>query len=202
MIETLKHFNIIAFLRLIGLVLILYYFTVAFNGIVSPEGTFYSSFLDHHLNFIDWFRSSIMIAANLIAHAFGTNSYIASRQMMKVGNESEFSIWLPCLGFGVISFWISFIVNSSSTFKRKLKWCLLGIVSIWIINSIRIAFFVISVDKNWPQNTLIDHHDLFNIVAYVLIAIMMYSYTRKHKQNQALADQRLPKNLQNALPNR
>jgi exosortase/archaeosortase family protein len=202
MFETLKRFNFISFLKLIGLALVLYYFTVAFNGVVSPEGTYYSAFLDHHLNFIDSFRGSIMFVANLITHSVGTNSYIANHQLMKVGKNIEFEIWLPCLGFGIISFWISFIVNSSSTLMRKSMWCVFGILSIWFINCLRIALFIISVDKNWPQNKLIDHHDMFNLVAYLLIVTLMYSYTKNETQNQEQPFMSSSKNLRNALPNR
>lgn len=202
MIETLKYFNIIGFFKLIILVLALYYFTIGFNGIVSPEGDYYSPFLDHHLNFINWFRSSIMIVANQIAHIFGANSYIASHQIIKLGKDIEFAIWLPCLGFGIISFWISFIVNSISTIKRKLKWCALGIISIWLINCLRIAVFIISVKRNWPQNTVIDHHDIFNIVSYIFIFILIYIYSKGERKNQLVSETLPPDHLQNALPNR
>ncbi|MDB5019836.1 MAG: hypothetical protein JWQ28_963 [Pedobacter sp.] len=192
MIEILKRFDFLSVVKLVSLVLVLYYFTIGFNGIVSPEGTYYSPFLDHYLNFINWFRGSIMFVSNLIAHAFGANSSIADHQTMKLGQNIEFIIWLPCLGFGVMSFWISFIVNSSSTVKRKGIWCVLGIVAIWIINCLRIALFVVSVDRGWAENKLIDHHDLFNVAAYTLIIILMYSYTRNDNQNCEISHKYLP----------
>jgi exosortase/archaeosortase family protein len=200
MIETLKRFNFLSFLKLITLVLILYYFTIGFNRLVSPGRTYYNAFLYNHLNFIDWFRGSIMFFANIIAHAFGTKSYIATHQMMKIGKDIEFEIWLPCLGFGIISFWVSFIVNSSATLTRKCIWCVLGIVSIWFINCLRIAMLIISVDKKWPQSTLLDHHDMFNLGAYTLVILLMYSYTKNDKSKRT-TDKLLPQCPQNALSN-
>jgi exosortase/archaeosortase family protein len=181
MIQILKQFSFYSFFKLVFLVLFLYYVTVLFNGLVSPEGTHYSAFLDHYLNYISWVRQSIMYVSNFIAHLSGTNSYISGPQMMKLGKDIEVEIWLPCLGFGVMSFWISFIVNNTGTFKAKVTWAIGGIASIWLINCLRIALLLISIDRGWPQNTIIDHHTLFNLAAYICIVGLMYSYSQYNK---------------------
>jgi exosortase/archaeosortase family protein len=195
MLQTFKYFNFNSFLRLIALVLVLYYFFLGYGALVSPEGNQYSAFLDHNLNFIDWYRRTIMLFSNTIAHAFGANSYIASHQMMKLGNNIEFEIWFPCLGFGVMSFWLSFVVNSTSSLKRKIKWAGLGLIAIWLINCFRIALLIISVDRNWPQSSYIDHHDMFNVLAYTIIATFMYYYAKKDRQDLLAHKEAIPASI-------
>lgn len=195
MLQTFKFFNFKSFLKLIALVLVLYYFFLGYGALVSPEGNQYNAFLDHNLNFIDWYRRTIMLFSNTIAHAFGADSYIASHQMMKLGNNIEFEIWFPCLGFGVMSFWLSFIVNSTSSLKRKFTWAALGIVAIWFINCLRIALLIISVDRNWPQSSYIDHHDMFNIMAYIIIAMLMYYYSKNDRQELLVPNQAMPASI-------
>jgi len=195
MLQTFKFFNVKSFLKLIALVLVLYYFFLGYGALVSPEGNQYSAFLDHNLNFIDWYRRTIMVFSNTIAHAFGANSYIVSHQMMKLGNNIEFEIWFPCLGFGVMSFWLSFVVNSTSSLKRKFTWSIVGILAIWFINCLRIALLIISVDRNWPQSSYIDHHDMFNIMAYIIIAMLMYYYSKNDRQEQLEPNQGIPASI-------
>ena len=195
MLQTFKFFNFKSFLKLIALVLVLYYFFLGYGALVSPEGNQYNAFLDHNLNFIDWYRRTIMLFSNTIAHAFGADSYIASHQMMKLGNNIEFEIWFPCLGFGVMSFWLSFIVNSTSSLKRKFTWATLGIIAIWFINCLRIALLIISVDRNWPQSSYIDHHDMFNIMAYIIIAMLMYYYSKNDRQELLVPNQAMPASI-------
>lgn len=177
MIRILSFFSFKYFFKLIGYTLIFNYSAIAFNGIVSPEGSRYSSFLDQHLNFIQWIRFVIMTVSNAIANYFNTHSYISGQQLMKLDSGVEVEIWLPCLGLGIISFWIAFIITNSGNWRKKFIWCIGGIACITLINCWRISFLLISLDREWQQIINYDHHDLFNIVAYIFIAVLMYSYT-------------------------
>jgi exosortase/archaeosortase family protein len=177
-----KYFNYLYFFKLIALTIVLNYFFVTVNGLVSPEGKFYSSFVERHLDFIQLIRYLIMQTSNCIAQVFGTNSYISGLQMINIGKDIEVEIWYPCLGLGVISFWISFIVTNIGSWRKKISWCIWGIICISIINSLRIALLLISLDRGWEQNSLLDHHDMFNIAAYVLVGLLMYTYNDNGKQ--------------------
>ncbi|MEJ5961891.1 exosortase/archaeosortase family protein [Pedobacter immunditicola] len=174
-----KYFDVVHFFKFIALVLLFYYFSVAFNGLVSPEGGLYSAFLDQYLNYIDWIRSSIMYAAIVIAYNLGTEAYIVGSQLINIENVVQLNIWLPCLGLGVISFWVAFVLTNDGHWKKKLAWSLMGIVAICFINTWRIALLIIALDNKWTERISIDHHDLFNIVAYTIIVLMMYLYNRK-----------------------
>lgn len=175
--EWIKHFSFTYLFKLVGLTLILNFFSIAYHGIVSPEGARYSPFLDTYFNYIQWIRRILMETANIFSNALGTESYISGSQMMKIGTDIEVEIWLPCLGIGIMSFWTAFIITNSGDWKKKLRWWIGGIFGIYLVNCVRITLFLIALDRNWAQNTALDHHDLFNIAAYILIGLMMYSYT-------------------------
>ena len=174
-----KYFDVIHFIKFVTLVLIFYYFSIAFNGIVTTEGGFYIAFLDQYFNYIDWIRSSIMYGAIIIAYNLGTEAYIAGSQMINIENVVQLNIWLPCLGLGVISFWIAFIITNNGHWKKKVLWSVMGVLAIWFINTWRIALLLIALDNKWTERISIDHHDLFNIVAYTCIILMMYLYNKK-----------------------
>jgi exosortase/archaeosortase family protein len=172
-----KYFDVGYFFKFVSLVLIFYYFSIAYNGIVSTEGRHYSSFLDTYLNYIAWIRSSILHGSNIIAHIFGTDSLIVGSQLIKIGKTIQVNIWLPCLGLGVISFWVAFVLIHNCNWRKKLIWCISGILAICFINCWRIALLLIALDNNWNESNFVDHHTLFNIVAYSFIIFLMFLYT-------------------------
>jgi exosortase/archaeosortase family protein len=162
----------------------LYYFNIFFIGITDPKGHVYSSFLANHLDYIAWLRSSLLHTANFITKAFGLNTYVADIYTLKVAYGRGIKIGLTCIGYGLISFWIAFIVAQNSIWIKKLIWSVLGLVAIWLINCVRVAVLLIALQNKWEVNKYIEHHDLFNLVAYLLILIMIYLYyTQSKKQN-------------------
>ncbi|MDB5062081.1 MAG: hypothetical protein JWP67_1924 [Mucilaginibacter sp.] len=182
MFSIAKYFDLAWFIKFSIIVLLLYYFSIVYNGIVSPEGRFYSPFLDHYLNYISWVRVSILYVSKFIALVFGTHSYSTDSQLIKLSNGAEVEIWLPCLGFGVMSCWISFVVTHKAAWQKKILWCITGSLVIWFINCWRIAILLIALDNNWKKYSAIDHHDIFNIVAYTFVFILMYLYSNYYKK--------------------
>lgn len=175
--DWLKHFSIAYFLKLIGLTLLLNYFSIGYNGLVSPEGPRYSALLDHYLNYIQWIRQTLMYGSSLLAKLLGTDTYISGPQIIKIGNNIDVEIWLPCLGIGIMSFWTAFIVTNTGRVRNKVAWWAGGLFSIYLINCCRIGLLLVALDTGWTQNSAFDHHDLFNITAYILIGLLMHSYT-------------------------
>ncbi|MCQ6956482.1 exosortase/archaeosortase family protein [Mucilaginibacter aquariorum] len=187
MFSTAKYFDIAWFIKFILIVLVLYYFSIAYNGIVSPEGRFYSPFLNHYLNYISWIRVSILYVSKFIALAFGTHSYIANAQLIKLTNGTEVEIWLPCLGLGITSCWIAFVVTHKVAWQKKILWCIAGSLAIWFINCCRIALLLVALNNNWKESGAIDHHDIFNAIAYTFIFILMYLYSNYYKKRLIIA---------------
>jgi len=86
-----------------------------------------------------------------------------------------------CVGYGVMSFWAAFVIANKATFFRKTFWVIVGWFALWVINCIRILLLLAAIENRWPKNRYLDHHSMFNIVAYSFIFILIYIYTRSSK---------------------
>jgi|SRR5579875_1202892 len=180
-----KFFDFSYFIKLLSLFLLLYVFNLFFIGITAPGGKFYSVFLDNHLNYIVWLRNGILYTSKLFAHCFGLHPYVADLYTLQ---ENVYSVTLvySCLGLGIISFWIAFIVAGKNKLPNKLLWIALGVATIWMINSLRISVLLLASEKNWSVNKYINHHDLFNFFSYILLLLLMYIYYRSSKKNKII----------------
>lgn len=179
-----KYFDVAYFIKFIIVLVAFYYFNILYLGVTDPKN-YYSPFLDRHLNYISWFISSILLTAKFINNAFGLDPVVAG---IKIGITKGASVLLnfACLGFGIMSFWLAFIIAHKGGWKKKLAWCLTGILTIWFINCWRIAILLLALQNRWKGNKYFDHHDLFNIAAYVLILKLIYLYTDQSKRSQTV----------------
>ncbi len=87
-----------------------------------------------------------------------------------------------CIGYGVMSFWLSFILANQLSLKRKIKWIVGGLLMIWIINVVRISLMLVAVNEKWQSPFNFDNHTWFNIVAYIAIFTMMYFFDAAQKR--------------------
>ena len=176
------YFDLAYFIRFSVLLVGVYYFHVGFNGIISPEGEHYSAFLDHYFNYIAGIRNVILNGSNLILHQQGIPSYIEGSQVIMLAHGPGVNVWFPCLGLGIISFWIAFVVAHEQNWKIKLAWCLAGLILITLINCIRIAILLLSLHKNWREFVGLNHHDLFNLACYICIFFLICFYNKNNQK--------------------
>jgi len=165
-------------LRFILVFVALYYFNIFFLGITTPDGKFYSSFLKNNMNYIAGFSSSILYASQFFLSLFHFDAYIEGTQIIRSSNAAV-EVWFPCLGLGISSFWVAFVVAHKISMKNKFLWCIAGLSVIWFINCWRIALLLLALDKKWYSDSIIDHHTAFNIIAYVAIGFMIFSFVKK-----------------------
>ncbi|RDC62307.1 hypothetical protein [Adhaeribacter pallidiroseus] len=180
--SLLKYTEVTFVIKLITFTALLYYFNVFYIAITDANGAIFSSFLHSYLDYISWLRTSILHTAQLIGQTFGLKSYIADSYTLTVPHGPGVIIGYTCLGYGVMSFWIAFIVAQQDTWQRKVSWCLIGLTSIWLINCWRIAVILIALAKNWNVNQYLDHHDTFNVVVYALLFLLIYLYYKHSKK--------------------
>ena len=86
-----------------------------------------------------------------------------------------------CVGYGIMSFWIAFVLANKGELNKKLKWTLFGLLILWIINVLRLSLLLLSLKNNWHIPFGWDHHAWFNILAYSFIFLMIYLYDRTNK---------------------
>lgn len=154
-------------------------------GVTAPGGL-YVQFVDEHLDLIAWLRESILYGANQISNLLGYPAYIdGPYHLRSLENGQGVQMVYSCIGYGIMSFWAGFVLAHASPWKKKLLWTLLGLIVIWIINCFRVAIILIAGVKNWNINRFIDHHDFFNLVAYLFIFILIILFLRKQGLQRA-----------------
>jgi exosortase/archaeosortase family protein len=105
---------------------------------------------------------------------------------LKIFNGPSVETVYACLGLGLMSFWVAFVITyKSSNWKKKFSWTILGVFCIWLINCFRVALILIALQQKKTIDGFWDHHTLFNIVAYSLIFLLISSYIKStHHQSK------------------
>lgn len=174
-----KYFDFAFLLKFFVLFIFLVQFNLAYNGIVSPEGKYYSPFLDEYFNYIAWLRNSLVISSNLIIHLFGIDSVIYDPGVITVKDETTILVSYECFGLGVSSFWIAFVLANSLSLQAKLIWSITGVLAIWFINCWRLGLLFVSMQNNWQVERFVDHHDFFTYSSYILILILIHLFLKQ-----------------------
>lgn len=142
----------------------------------------YSPFLDEHFNIIKGFTNFLTGAARVFVEAFGYTVSQNNYHTLRIEYSPGINVNPSCLGWGVMSFWIAFIYANTGRWKHKLKWLTIGILSICALNIARIALITLAAHLHWKTITSLDHHQVFNILSYGCIFILMYVYIRHQKK--------------------
>jgi exosortase/archaeosortase family protein len=156
----------------------LHYGNEFFIGITAPGGL-YVPFLDHHLNYVAWLRQSILWGAKMVSSVFGYEAYIDGPFHLRSVTGPGVQMVYSCIGLGIMSFWAGFVLAHSIPWKKKLLWTGIGLLMIWIVNCFRVSVILAATVKGWSPNKYLDHHDMFNIIAYVLIFILIVIFVKK-----------------------
>ncbi|MEO8720320.1 MAG: exosortase/archaeosortase family protein [Ginsengibacter sp.] len=178
-----KDKNLWIYLAKFGLVFCLLYFgTLAIIGLAAPEG-WYSPTVAKYFDFVSWIKMSLIHSTGFILSLFHIPTQIdPSEFLIRFTGGRAAIIAMDCVGYGVYSFWIAFVVANKGTFFKKTGWIILGVFGLWLINVIRITLFLTSINKHWPMPLGIDHHTWFNIFAYLLIFLMIWLYDKSNRK--------------------
>ncbi|MBK0378186.1 hypothetical protein I5M19_02650 [Mucilaginibacter sp. SD-g] len=154
----------------IGLFLIFYYFNVYFFGLTSV-GNHYNSFLDQHLNYISWLRWLLLNTSAGILNFIGFAAIVNKYELLVSGHGAIRLIY-TCLGLGVMSFFVAFVIAYPKKLKSKLIFLITGLLTIQLLNIIRLM--LIALYWNRDRERVIDHHTIFNLFIYIIIAVALY----------------------------
>jgi exosortase/archaeosortase family protein len=168
----------LVFLILFGL---FYYFNVFFFGVTSV-GKHYNAFLDEHLNYIRLLRHLLLAVTRYIINLFGFTS-ISNDYQLLVAGHGTIDVVYTCLGLGVMSFFTAFVIAYPKTIKAKLLFLLSGLLCIQLLNVLRFVLLAIFWDKK--SGMILDHHTIFNVIIYLIIAISLYFWI-KHDDTQPI----------------
>lgn len=170
--------NIWLYILKFAIIFCIFYFgTLAVIGLSSPAGSYYSSFIDHHLDYVSWLRASLMNATKGLLHLMRYDTYIISPSFLKLQYEGGINVAYDCLGYGIISFWIAFVIANKGKWQKKISWIFCGTFFLWCINVLRLSLILIFIKRKW-NIPFFDQHTWFNIAAYFFIFLMIYFYDR------------------------
>ena len=172
----------IRFLIVFAATFLFLYFTAQFLTGLAVPGGMYSSFVQKYFNVAGWLRSSLILTTKWVVALFGLHTFRVDDYVLRIPNANGIRIVYACLGIGVMSFWIAYIVATKAALKNKIKWFFGGLILIWIINVARITMVLISGNKGWKFPFGWDHHTWFNMVAYCAILSMMYFFEMQIKK--------------------
>lgn len=176
--ETLFLIKLFAFFSL-------FYFGTQFWIGITSKGNFYIAFCDEYLNYIKWLRLSILKAAGIFCSWFGYQTNIENTISLRVVNGDvngyKVNMVYSCIGIGIFSSWAAFALAYSTNLKRKTIWLFGGLLAIWLINSIRMAILLIWLNKTRNTKGFGHHHTVFNIIAYTIVIILIYFYSKEKK---------------------
>lgn len=174
--------NFLVYCLKFALVFCLAYFgTLTVIALSAPAGT-YSPFIHNYLDYVSWLKYSLVHGSRWLLSLFNYATYQANEFSIRVKNGSGVRIEYDCVGYGVMSFWLAFIVANKGGWLKKMKWIVGGWFLIWCINVVRISMVLVAANKHWQFPFGLDHHTWFTIAAYILIFIMIYFYDRSFKE--------------------
>lgn len=160
--------------KFLVLFLIFYFFNLLFFG-VTNAGSHYSPFLDHYLNYVQGLRWLLLNVSTGLLNLLGFTAICNDYELLVAGH-STIQVVYSCLGLGVISFFAAFVLAFPKPAKRKIIFLAAGILVIEFLNVIR--FMVLVLYWTPKDSKIIDHHTIFNIIIYIIIAISLYFWVK------------------------
>jgi exosortase/archaeosortase family protein len=168
--------------QFLGVLAFCYYGTRGMIGLAAPGG-YYSPFVAQWLDYVSWIKESLMWAVGGLLGLFGIDTVIEPGYIVRMVHQRGVIIAMSCVGYGVYSFWIAYIVANDGRFLKKMAWITGGLLLLWFINVVRISVYLVVINRNQEMPLGIDHHTWFNIFAYGFIFLMIFYYHKKTDRN-------------------
>jgi exosortase/archaeosortase family protein len=180
--KSKKYYQEIFFIsRFVVFFALLYYFNLFFIGITGQGGNYYNSWIDEHLNYIRYFRESIIYCSSILLNMFNYET-IRMPYHIKIIDGVRVGVGYDCLGYGLMSIHAALALSYPFRINLRRKYLFFGLLAIYIINVIRIA--AVGIVYTEYRNIDIDHHFIFNVIAYILIFTMMVYAIRINSKNE------------------
>lgn len=154
---------------------VMYFGTLAVIGLAAP-GKYYSEFIDQHLDYVSGIKHALICSTKGLLSIFGIKTTIEPAFTIRFVHARGVIIAMDCVGYGVYSFWIAFVVSSSKKLRAKIYWAIGGVLLLFAINVLRITLFLTAINKGWPMPLGLDHHTWFTIAAYMAIFGMIWRF--------------------------
>jgi len=163
-------------LSFIALFAFLYLFNDWFISAANPKGRYYVPFLADHLNYVRGLRWVLIQSTAGVLRLFGYSA-VTNEINLLVPGHGTIQLIYSCLGLGIIVFFSAFVIAYPAKLKPKLLFLVGGIFGIEFLNVIRFVLLELFWDKK--EKTGFDHHTIFNIIIYLIIAVALYFWIKR-----------------------
>lgn len=163
---------VIAFVALFAF---FYYFNIFFFDLTTPTADHYSPFIAAHFNYISALRNLLLWASVGILHGLGYGAIHNEFELLTAGH-GVLRVVYSCLGLGLISFFAAFVLAYPKKWRGKIVFLLAGIAGIELLNVLR--FVLLSIFWNKREQHILDHHTIFDIIVYLIIAVALYLWVK------------------------
>ena len=158
--------------------LLFYYGTKAVIALSATEGH-YSRFVANNLDYVSLIKRSLIWGTRVLLSIFQIDTYQLDPFIVRIKDGVGVRIAHGCVGYGVYSFWLAYVLSNSLKLKIKVKFIVIGLFLLWVINILRISLLLVTLQNNKRMPFGLDHHTWFNIVSYLAIFAMIYGFERK-----------------------
>lgn len=171
---------IIFVVKLLVLYLLFSQGNIFMNSVMSIGGRFYNEYLAQNFNYIQGLKYALIKPAVWIIKLFGFYAIHNEMDVMVV-NGPYLRVNYDCLGLGVMSFLAAFIFAFPAKLKPKIRLFIFGMIMIYVLNILRIAGLgvLLGFFKSQRHNFTY-HHEVFNIIVYILIFMLLYFWIKKN----------------------
>lgn len=176
----------VRFLIIFFVVFVVCYYGLQFITGLAVDGGLYSPFVEKHINVGAWIRTALINSCKYFLSIFGIETIRTNEYVIQMVGGRGVRIVYGCLGFGVMSFWIAYVIATVAKTQKKVAWLFAGLLLLWFINIIRISLVLVSTNKGWDFPFGWDHHLWFNIIAYAAIFTMMYFFEKSIKTHKSI----------------
>ncbi|RZK12568.1 MAG: exosortase/archaeosortase family protein [Flavobacterium sp.] len=167
---------------------IFYFGTLLIIGLSSKENV-YSPFVANYLDYVTLLRNLILNCSNFLLQKFNYSTVWDDQFTLGIEGGKSVRVVYSCVGYGVMSFWSAFILANDGSAKRKASWFFGGFTMLLMLNILRIFLLILAINAKSSFSIQIDHHVIFNVVAYGLIFLLIYLYDRSKKHHLQLDPQ-------------
>lgn len=156
------------------------------NSVMSPGGRYYNAFIESNLNYIQALRICLIKPAVWVIELFGYQALHNSTNVLVVTGPN-LNINYSCLGLGMMSFILAFVIAFPVSNKTKPRIILITFLIVYFLNILRIAGLGILMTSFQSQRRYFDyHHEIFNVFIYLVIFYVLFRWVKRSAENGEL----------------
>ncbi len=152
-----------------------YCFTMLIIALSAPGGL-YSNVVAEYFDFVAGIKDLLQHSSSLALAMVDVKITNTADYRMYVPNGRSAIIAMSCVGYGVYSVWLAFVLATPASWQKKIVSIIVGLLLLFLINVFRISLLLYTMQHNKKMPLGIDHHTWFNIMAYSCIILLIWSY--------------------------